>query len=69
MNEIIEEIRTLRNASYFLDNATRIFIEDNNKEGCYNDDITKRFDNGLSFIHELMDKKYKKIQEKLHTIS
>jgi hypothetical protein len=62
---VVEEISTLRNASYFLNNATRIFIENNNQIGTYNDEIARRFEDGLAFIHELMDGEYKKVQDRL----
>lgn len=62
---IQEELNCLRNASFFLDNATRTFVADNNNIGCYNDEIMDRFTDGMDFIHELMDKEYKKIQERI----
>lgn len=62
---VVEEISTLRNASYFLDNAIRIFIENNNQIGAYNDDISRRFEDGLAFIHDLMDREYIVVQERL----
>ena len=61
----IEENATLRNASYFLNNATRIFIENNNQMGAYNNEISQRFEDGLSLIHELIDNEYKRVQDRL----
>jgi len=65
VQDTIEKLDTLRNASYFLNKATTTFIRDNNNVGCYSSEIQNRFEDGLTLIQELLDREYEAIQDKL----
>jgi len=63
--EQLEKLETLRNASYYLDNVTRMFIEDNNQIGTYNEKMSKRLIEGLGCIQELLDNEHQRLLQKL----
>jgi len=59
--EDLEKLQTLGNATYYLNNVTRLFIEDNNNAGSYNKEVTSRLTDGLNHIQQLLDKEYQEL--------